>query len=292
MYFRAALLLVAMCLSACSMFQRKSTAQMKEYPTPPPAPMTPAEEKVAAADKARAEEMRKAVAAETAKQAKKEAVVEEVHADHPTVPAEHKPREVGPVSAEKSLGWLKNGNTRFVTGRLRADGMKSADRTRLSAGQKPHAIVLSCSDSRVPPELVFDQKLGEVFVVRTAGESLDNNVIGSIEYAVDHLGSNLIVVMGHSSCGAVKAALASLQGSDLGSPALNGLVADLKPRLTQYANKKSSEGLVEEVSANVNGVARDLLARSQILRDAMATGEVKIVRAVYHLETGKVDWPD
>jgi carbonic anhydrase len=289
MYFRAALLLVAMSLSACSMFQRKSTAQMKEYPTPAVTPATPAEEKATAADKERAEEIRKTVAVETAKQAAK-AVPEEIHADHHTVPADHKPREVGPVPAEKSLGWLKNGNTRFVTGRLRADGAKSADRTRLAAGQKPHAIVLSCSDSRVPPELVFDQKLGEVFVVRTAGESLDNNVIGSIEYAVDHLGSNLIVVMGHSSCGAVKAALASLQGSDLGSPALNGLVADLKPHLTQYANKKSSEGLVEEVSANVNGVAHDLLARSQILRDAMATGEVKIVRAVYHLETGKVDW--
>ncbi|WP_413561390.1 carbonic anhydrase [Bdellovibrio sp. HCB209] len=303
MYFRVALITAAMSLSACSMFSARRAAQRDSSP---PAKVASSEEDSAtAADKARAQELREAIAAEKAKQADKElpttttphhaSPAAEIHPDHDhkdhhQIPAEHKPRVVGPVSAEKSLGWLKNGNTRFTKSSLRNDGAAAKDRARLSKGQKPHAIVLSCSDSRVPPELIFDQKLGEIFVVRTAGEALDNNVIGSIEYAVDHLGSNHIVVLGHSSCGAVRAALASLQGADLGSPALNGLVADLKPRLQQYASSKPSEEILEEVSANVDGVARDLLARSQILRDAMASGEVKITRAVYHLDSGKVEW--
>ncbi len=297
MYFRMALVLTATCLSACSAFQGRRSLNQAEA-TPPPA----AEAKATAADQARAQELRDAVAAETAKQsqrnppsaavAAKPVPDEHDHSDHHQVPAEHKPREAGPVSAEKSLGWLKNGNTRFVKGSVRKDGASAKDRARLVAGQKPHAVILSCSDSRVPPEVLFDQKLGEIFVVRTAGEALDDNVIGSIEYAVDHLGSNLIVVMGHTSCGAVRAALASLDGADLGSPALNGLVADLKPHLQQYASKKPSEGLVEESTANVTGVAHDLLARSQILRDAVASGEVKIARALYHLDTGKVEWQE
>ncbi|MFS4461073.1 carbonic anhydrase [Bdellovibrio sp. HCB2-146] len=199
-------------------------------------------------------------------------------------------REAGPVPAEKAFGWLKNGNTRFVKGFFRKDGAHSSDRIRLVAGQKPHAVILSCSDSRVPPEVVFDQKLGEVFVVRTAGESLDNNVVGSIEYAVQHLGANLVVVMGHESCGAVRATLQALQGADMGSPAMNGLVNDLKPHLQQFASQKPSTGVLDESWANVEGVTRDLMERSAILRDAIASGEVKVTKAMYHLDSGRVEW--
>lgn len=199
-------------------------------------------------------------------------------------------RLVGPVPADKAYGWLKNGNTRFVKGRTRADGISAKDRARLAQGQRPHSIILSCSDSRVPPEVVFDQKLGEIFVVRTAGEALDNNVIGSIEYAIEHLGSNLLVVMGHESCGAVKAALASLKGGSFGSPALDGLVADIKPRVQQYANSTPTQGVLEESWSNVDGVTKDLLERSAILRDAVSSGEVKVIKAMYHLESGNVEW--
>ncbi len=199
-------------------------------------------------------------------------------------------REPGPVPADKAFGWLKNGNTRFVKGFFRNDGTSAKDRQRLALGQKPHSVILSCSDSRVPPEIVFDQKLGEVFVIRTLGESLNDSVVGSIEYAVNHLGSNLIVVMGHESCGAVKAALSSLQGVDLGSPTLNGLVADIKPRVQQHAQSQPSEGYVQESWSNVDGVAKDLLERSAILRDAVASGDVKIVKAMYHLDSGLVEW--
>ena len=137
----------------------------------------------------------------------------------------------------------KQGNKRFLKGNVRKDGIDSATIKKLSEGQKPHAIVLSCSDSRVPPEIIFDQKLGEVFVVRTAGQSLDSMAIASIEYAVAHLGSNLILVMGHESCGAVKAALSTLNGGDAGSPSLNKLVGDLHPRLKRFSELSRTDGL-------------------------------------------------
>jgi carbonic anhydrase len=203
-------------------------------------------------------------------------------------PAHHSER--GAISAEKALGWMKHGNTRYVHQHLRNDGEKPADRTRLVAGQKPHTIVLSCSDSRVPPEVVFDQKLGEIFVIRTAGESLDYSAVASIEYAIEHLGSNLILVMGHESCGAVKASLATLGGGDAGSPALNKLVSDLHPHLRSFAGAPVSEGAIVEVWANTEGVAKDLIERSQIVRDALNTGEVKIQTALYHLGSGVVEF--
>ena len=202
----------------------------------------------------------------------------------------HGTRHAGPVPAEKALGWLKNGNRRFEKGYFRTDGASAKDRRSLASGQKPHSIILSCSDSRVPPEVVFDQKLGEVFVVRTAGQSLDENVIASLEYAIEHLGANLLVVMGHDSCGAVKATLQSLTGADLGTPALNALAADIKPRVQHHASKPLSQGLVDESWSNVSGVAKDVLERSALIRDLVTAGEVKIVKAMYRLESGQVDW--
>ena len=188
------------------------------------------------------------------------------------------------------MKWIKNGNARFTSGHLRRDGQSKKDIARLAEGQKPHTIVLSCSDSRVPPELALDQKLGELFVVRTAGEALNDNAIGSIEYALEHLGSRLIVVMGHTSCGAVKAALATIDGADAGSPALNGLVRDIHPRLQSFKGRRPSSHVHDESWANANGVVQDLLARSTIVSAAIQTGKVKIVPALYDLETGKVDF--
>lgn len=199
-------------------------------------------------------------------------------------------REAGPVSPETALGWLKNGNIRYLKNKLRNDGQSTHDRQRLSTGQKPHTIVLSCSDSRVPPEIVFDQKLGEIFVVRAAGQALDSSVIASIEYAVSHLGSNLILVMGHDSCGAVKAAHATLQGDDAGSTSLNKLVGDIHPRIAQFNGKPLTPNVNDETWANVRGVAKDLIVRSQIVRDLVTGGDVKIAEAVYHLQSGQVEW--
>lgn len=194
------------------------------------------------------------------------------------------------VEPEKALGWLKNGNIRYIKSSLRKDGQSTADIKRLSTGQAPHTIVLSCSDSRVPPEIVFDQKLGEIFVVRNAGEIPDNASVASIEYAVEHLGARLIVVMGHTSCGAVKAALGTLDGTDAGSPALNSLVHDIHPRLASFKGKPQSPGVQEESWANARGISKELLARSAILSAKAASGDIVIKTALYHLDDGKVDF--
>lgn len=194
------------------------------------------------------------------------------------------------TSPEKALGWLKNGNRRFLKGSLRKDGQTTKDIQKLATGQSPHTIILSCSDSSVPPEVVFDQKLGEIFVIRVAGEALDTSAIGSIEYAVEHLGPRLLVVMGHSSCGAVKAALDTLDGSDAGSPALNALVHDIHPRVASYKRSIASKDLIDESWANTRGAAHDLLSRSKILQEKVASGKLVIKSAMYHLSDGNVDF--
>ena len=199
-------------------------------------------------------------------------------------------KKVQGVDPTQALKWLQNGNKRFVKGYLRKDGESKKDILALSKGQSPHAIVLSCSDSRVPPELVFDQKLGEIFVVRTAGESLDPNVIASIEYAVEHLGPRLLIVMGHSSCGAIKASVDTLDGKDAGSPALNHLVADIQPRLKEITSH-TSPGLVDEANANSSGIVADLIRRSALLKQAVDEGRLVIKTALYEMNSGEVKFP-
>lgn len=161
------------------------------------------------------------------------------------------------VTADKALGWLKNGNRRFVRGHFRADGQSRADVRRLSKAQKPHSIVLSCSDSRVPPEIVFDQKLGELFVVRTSGLSPDNTDLAGLEYAHEQLGVHHLVVLGHAGCGAGTAAA------------------------TQF---------LTEPWSGVGDVARMLTERSPALKDGIAAGNLKISQALYNLDTGEVEW--
>jgi carbonic anhydrase len=195
------------------------------------------------------------------------------------------------ISAEQSISWLKNGNKRFVKARLRADGQGRKDVVRLTSGQQPHAIILSCSDSRVPPEIVFDQKLGEIFVIRTAGEALDDNVIGSIEYAVAKMHTRLLLVMGHTQCGAVNAALRTLNGEDAGSPALNHLVAGLQPYVKPLTTQgPSSQYGAAESFAVARGIAAEIVERSQILKAAVDNGELSIRSALYHLDSGTVEF--
>lgn len=199
--------------------------------------------------------------------------------------------EVAGVEPEKALGWLKNGNTRFLNQRLRKDGQSPSEVKRLSAGQKPHTIVLSCSDSRVPPEILFDQKLGEIFVVRTAGESLDAMGIGSIEYALSHLGTRHVLILGHTNCGAVKAACGTLEGGDAGSESLNALVQDIHPRIQEFKGKKEfSKNYVDESWATARGAAVELANKSQIVHNMLKENKIMISTAIYDLETGKVEF--
>lgn len=201
------------------------------------------------------------------------------------------PQAREPVSAEEVLSSLKTGNQRFVSGRVRSDGQSKADIERLASGQSPRAIVLSCSDSRLPPETIFDQKLGEIFTVRSAGEALSPQAIASIEFAVAKLGSKLIVVLGHTSCGAVKAAVDTMDGSSAGSPNLDQLVADIRPRIAASVKaKKPEKDLRDPSTANARGIAKDLLARSKILSDAVQSGAVKIQVGLYDLGTGLVEF--
>lgn len=180
---------------------------------------------------------------------------------------------------------LLAGNRRFVAGRPRLRTLV-ADRSALVAGQHPRAVILACADSRVAPELLFDTTLGELFVVRVAGNVVDSTGLGSIEYAIEHLHTGLVVVLGHTGCGAVTAAVA---GGDPGSPNLAALVAHIAPVVAKLSNCFEGPELVERsVTANARRGAQELLENSAMLRHAQEAGELKVVAAVYELDTGAV----
>ena len=196
-----------------------------------------------------------------------------------------------PSVAQANLEQLKIGNHRFTDGKVRANGQSTQDIQRLASSQAPKSIMLSCSDSRVTPETVFDQKLGEMFTVRSAGESLSPEAIGSIEYAVEKLKAPLLVVMGHTNCGAVKAALETPKCTSAGSENLDQMVADIRPRIQAPAKGASpSKDLRTEGWENAVGVAKDVLERSKIVKSAVSEGRVKISVALYDLATGAVEF--
>lgn len=194
------------------------------------------------------------------------------------------------IGPDQALQKLLDGNRRFVENRMTLP--KSSDapaREKLVKGQSPYAIVLSCSDSRVPPEVVFDQGLGDIFVVRVAGNVPDPIVLGSIEYGVEHLKAPLIVVLGHKRCGAVTAAVES-EGTPEGN--IGAIVREIAPAVAQArkeATGKDKAALVETaVVDNVKRVAASLTHQSAVLHECAKEGKVKIVPAEYDLDTGKV----
>jgi carbonic anhydrase len=177
------------------------------------------------------------------------------------------------------------GNKRFVAGKPRAHEL-IALRRRLASGQSPHVIVLACSDSRVPPEVIFDQSLGDLFVVRTAGNVADPVALGSIEYAADHLHSSVLVVLGHQGCGAVTAACS---GEKMPSRNLDAIVEKIKPAVGQAKTYAKADHLIESaIKENVHQSAKDVLINSEILREAVKSGKLKVIEAEYQLDTGKV----
>ena len=183
------------------------------------------------------------------------------------------------VSYSDALARLEAGNKNFVSDKLDGKLQDSARRGDLTGSQHPFAIVLSCADSRVVPELAFDTGLGELFVIRVAGNIANQSTIASIEYAVAHLNVKLIVVLGHESCGAVQAAIA---GGDAGRN-LNHLIAHIVPAVNG-AEDKTTNGIVKK-NAELN--AAELVNNSQIIRDAE---DLKIIPAYYNLGSGKVDF--
>ena len=205
------------------------------------------------------------------------------------------------ISPDEALQKLMDGNKQYVENKLtnfsRCD---TASRAALANSQKPYAIVLSCSDSRVPPEIIFDKALGEIFVVRVAGNVPDPVVLGSIEYAAEHLGSPLIMVLGHERCGAVKATVES-KGKSTGSKNIDAIVKTVAASVNAASkdceackgNAKCAENKAAEfteclVDSNARRVAAGLTQQSPVLKHLAEEKKIKIVAAKYDLDDGVV----
>lgn len=187
------------------------------------------------------------------------------------------------ITASEAMKQLMEGNRRYVFGKSRGPNRSQKHRAALAGGQHPFAIIVGCSDSRVPPELVFDTGLGDLFVVRTAGNIVDDIAIGSIEYAVEHLGTPLIIVLGHERCGAVTAAV---QGDD--APGHLKAVVDAIASAVEKAKQKHGDLLANSVRENAKMVAKKLKASGPILSEYVEDGRLKVIGAYYDLDTGAV----
>jgi len=186
-------------------------------------------------------------------------------------------------SADQIWNQLVAGNHRFATGKDAPHNLQ-AERKSLTKTQHTQVAVLSCSDSRVPPELIFDTGLGDLFVVRSAGEDDDAILIGSLEYAVEHLGSTVIVVMGHEGCGAVTAACS---GEKADSDNLEAVVSPIAPSCSKVDRAKP-ETLDLAVRDHVHRVSQEIVARSELLRKAAEEHKLVVIEAYYSLDTGEV----
>lgn len=188
------------------------------------------------------------------------------------------------MTPEKALQLLKAGNQRFLEGK-KADRDLLEQASQTSQGQYPFAVVLGCIDSRVPPELVFDQGIGDIFSVRIAGNFANPDILGSMEFAGKVVGSKLFVVLGHTSCGAVKGAYDQVE---LGH--LTGLVEKIKPAVESVRDASGEETVdLDQVSqVNVKMTVENILNRSPILNELHEQGEIQIVGAMYDVESGAV----
>lgn len=187
------------------------------------------------------------------------------------------------MTIQESIDRLKEGNQRFVADMLDGKLQDSSRRDSLVGGQKPYAIILSCADSRVVPEFTFDAGLGELFVVRVAGNVANASSLASMEYAVAHLGSNVIVVLGHQSCGAVTAAI---EGGDNGKN-LNHLLSHVTPAIAACGSEASVNDVVRK---NAQLTVEALKEKSDIIKEAIDNGKVAALPAYYNLDSGQVDF--
>ncbi|GAB3803512.1 carbonic anhydrase [Humibacter antri] len=188
---------------------------------------------------------------------------------------------------------LIEGNARFVASASRHEHQDAARRAETSASQAPVAVILGCSDSRVAPEVVFDQGLGDVFVMRNAGQVVTQAALGTIEYAVALLHTPLLVVLGHESCGAVRAAIdSSAPGAAPLPPNIAGLIAPIVPAVRRVAGEATDPAAVDAARAgreHLRDTVAELLRRSEIVAQAVADGELAIVGANYRLTSGAVE---
>ena len=187
------------------------------------------------------------------------------------------------LSPDQALTRLMEGNRRYTMSHLEHPDQTARRRKELVSGQHPFACILACSDSRVSPEIVFDEGLGDLFVIRVAGNIVDDAVTGSIEYAVEHLATPLALVLGHEKCGAVQATI----GGGEPKTHIQSLADAIMPAVSE-ARKQPGDLVANAVAANVRLVVRQLRASQPILAKAIASGRVRIEGGVYDLETGSV----
>ena len=202
------------------------------------------------------------------------------------------------ISAKEALERLREGNARFVSIKRNSDALTSESRRRkVATGQEPFAVILGCSDSRVPAEIVFDQGLGDLFVIRVAGNIVAPSQIGSVEFAVDRFGTPLVVVLGHSNCGAITATIEELRlRTEERSRNLRSIVDRVRPSVSAIMDANPSmslEDLVQQsVRANIRMSVNQLRHGSEILEQVIQSQKVMVVGAEYSLDTGVVDFFD
>jgi len=192
------------------------------------------------------------------------------------------------LNSYKLINNLKEGNKRFVNNKT-LDKDFPMERAILSKGQNPYAIVVACSDSRVPPEYIFDEQLGKLFVVRTAGNVLDKVELGSIEYAAEHLHTPILLILGHTSCGAIAA---TMEGGEIHSPNLESVVSKIEPAVSKAKknHKDEHEAMDEAIKENVLNQIHYAEKNSKVLKELIESKKLKVVGAIYDIKSGVVEF--
>ena len=192
------------------------------------------------------------------------------------------------VAPAEAISKLKEGNGHYTSGTLQHPGQTAERRAELANTQHPFATIVDCSDSRVPPEILFDQGLGDLFIFRVAGNVIDDHGLGSIEYAVDHLGVRLIVVLGHQRCGAVQAAKETIAAKGKAPGHIESLVTAIRPAVEATAK----DDLDTTIKANVKNVVKALRSSTPILKAEVDSGKIQVIGGYYSLDTGAVTFLD
>jgi carbonic anhydrase len=206
----------------------------------------------------------------------------------PAAPAVRHDQDAATVLPAEAMTRLVDGNARFVSGRTQHPRQGPDRRTELANTQKPFAVVLGCADSRTGPEILFDQGLGDIFVVREAGNVVDDHTLGGIEYAVEHLHVQLIVVLGHERCGAIAASRDTVAAKGHAEGHVASIVASIRPAVEATAGQDPDS----TCKANVRNMVHVIETSEPVLKGLAGKGEVKVVGAYYDLDTGVVTFLD
>jgi carbonic anhydrase len=194
----------------------------------------------------------------------------------------------GQLSGTTVIEELKQGNQEY----RKNSELTKERRALLAKNQKPIATVLACSDSRVPPEIIFNKGSGDLFIVRIAGNTVDQLTLATLEYGVEYLGTPLLVILGHQHCGAIEAAF-ELENTNFGSN-IGSLLAQIHPSIrevkSRYKDRPRKEQIELAIKENLHHTRREILFRSQVIREMVENNKLQIQEAVYNIDTGTVDW--